>query len=117
MIALFWALLAGDSMLLLEEPELSLNDAIVAQIPLLIDRIKRQVKYRRQVLVTTHSEAMLGNPIDGRSVLLVTPTDDGSEIRGPDEQESALLTEGLLPSEVLLPKARPKEAEHLGLFK
>jgi len=117
LIALFWALLAGDSMLLLEEPELSLNDAIVSRIPLLIDRIKRQAKYRRQVLITTHSEALLGNPIDGRSVLLVMPTDDGSKIRAPNEQESALLTEGLLPSEVLLPKARPQEVEHLGRFR
>ncbi|WP_089726556.1 AAA family ATPase [Candidatus Thiosymbion oneisti] len=117
LIALFWAMLAGDSMLLLEEPELSLNDAIVSQIPLMIERIKRQAKYRRQVLVTTHSEALLGNPIDGRSVLLVLSTNDGSEIRGPNEQELAMLNEGLRPSEVLLPKARPKEAEHLGLFK
>jgi predicted ATPase len=117
LIALFWAMLAGDSMLLLEEPELSLNDAIVSQIPLMIDRMKRQAKYRRQVLITTHSEALLSNPIDGPSVLLVTPTDDGSEIRGPDEQELAMLANGLLPSEVLLPKARPKEAEQLGLFR
>ncbi|MCB2262787.1 MAG: AAA family ATPase [Candidatus Thiosymbion ectosymbiont of Robbea hypermnestra] len=115
LIALLWSLLAGDSMLLLEEPELSLNEAIVAQIPLLIDRIKRQVKYRRQVLITTHSEALLGNPLDGPSILLVTPTDDGSELCGPDEQELAMMADGLLPSEVLLPKARPEGAEQLGL--
>jgi predicted ATPase len=116
LIALFWAMLGGDSMLLLEEPELSLNDAIVSQIPLMIDRIKRQAKYRRQVLITTHSDALLGNPIDGPSVLLVTPTADGSEIRGPDGEECAMLASGLLPSEVLLPKVRPKEVEQLGLF-
>jgi predicted ATPase len=117
LIALFWAMLAGDSVLLLEEPELSLNDAIVSQLPLMIDRVKRQAKYRRQVLITTHSEALLANPIDGRSILLVTPTDDGSEIRAPDEEELAMLANGLLPSEVLLPKARPKYAEQLALFK
>lgn len=116
LIALFWAMLGGDSMLLLEEPELSLNDAIVAQIPWMIDRIKRQAKYRRQVLITTHSDALLSNPIDGTSVLLVTPTPDGSEIRGPDDAELAMLHSGLLPSEVLLPKARPAGAEQLGLF-
>lgn len=116
LIALFWAMLGGDSMLLLEEPELSLNDAIVAQIPLMIDRVKRQAKYRRQILITTHSDALLGNPLDGASVLLVTPTPDGSEIRGPDDAELAMLDSGLLPSEVLLPKARPEAAEQLGLF-
>ncbi|MEE4376830.1 MAG: AAA family ATPase [Candidatus Competibacteraceae bacterium] len=117
LIALFWAMLAGDSVLLMEEPELSLNDAIVSQLPLMIDRIKRQAKYRRQVLITTHSEALLANPIDAPSILLVTPTADGSEIRAPNEQESAMLATGLLPSEVLLPKARPKKAEQLALFK
>ncbi len=116
LIALFWSMLVGDSMLLLEEPELSLNDAIVSQIPLMIDRIKRQAKYRRQVLITTHSEALLGNPIDGRSILLVTPTDEGSEVRGPDDAERGMLASGLLPSEVMLPKARPREPEQLGLF-
>ena len=117
MITPCWALLAGDSMHLLEEPELSLNDTIVPQIPLLIDWIKRQAKYRREVLITTHSEALLSNPIDGLSVLLVMPTDNGSESRAPNAQESALLAECLLPSEVLFPKARPKEAERLGSVK
>ena len=48
------------------------------QIPLMIDRIKRQAKYRRQTLITTHSEAMLSNAIDANAILLVIPTDDGS---------------------------------------
>ncbi len=117
LIALLWALLEGDSLLLLEEPELSLNDEIVRQIPLMIDRIKRQAKYRRQTLITTHSEAMLSNPIDGRAILLVTPTDDGSQIRSATADELAMLANGLSPAEVLLPKARPQGVEQLGLFR
>jgi predicted ATPase len=117
LIALLWSLLDGDSMLLLEEPELSLNDEIVRQIPLMIDRIRRQATYRRQILITTHSEAMLNNPIDGRAVLLVTPSDDGSVIRGPTADELGLLANGISPAEVLLPKARPGGVEQLGLFK
>jgi predicted ATPase len=116
LIALLWSLLEGDSLLLLEEPELSLNNEIVRQIPLMIDRIKRQAKYRRQTLITTHSEAMLSNPIDGRSILLVSPSDDGSEIRGAMPDELAMLATGLSPAEVLLPKARPQGVEQLGLF-
>ena len=116
LIALLWSLLEGDALLLLEEPELSLNNEIVRQIPLMIDRIKRQAKYRRQTLITTHSEAMLSNPIDGRSILLVSPSDDGSEIRGAMPDELAMLATGLSPAEVLLPKARPQGVEQLGLF-
>lgn len=116
LIALLWSLLEGDSLLLLEEPELSLNDEIVRQIPLMIDRIKRQAKYRRQTLITTHSEAMLDNPIDGRAILLVLPTDDGSQICGATAEELAMLSAGLSPAEVLLPKARPQGVGQLGLF-
>ena len=35
------ALLDGSSMLLLEEPEISLNDAVVKEIPLIIQRLQR----------------------------------------------------------------------------
>lgn len=117
LIGLLWSLLDGDSLLLLEEPEISLNDEIVREIPLMIDRIKRKATYRRQVLITTHSEAMLSNPIDGRAILLVTPADDGSEIRGANADELALLANGLSPAEVLLPKARPGSVQQLGLFR
>jgi len=111
LIALLWSLLEGDSLLLLEEPELSLNDAVVRQIPLMIDRIKRQAKYRRQTLITTHSEAMLSN-----AILLVIPTDDGSQIRGATGEEMAMIETGLSPADVLLPKARPQGIDGLGLF-
>ena len=116
LVALLWSLLEGDSLLLLEEPELSLNDEIVRQIPLMIERIKRQAKYRRQTLISTHSAAMLGNPIDGRAMLLVMPTDDGSLIRGATDEEMGAMAAGLSPAEVLLPKARPQGVEQLGLF-
>jgi predicted ATPase len=116
LIALLWSLLEGDSLLLLEEPELSLNDEIVRQIPLMIDRIKRQAKNRRQTLITTHSAAILDNPIDGNAILLVLPTEDGSSIRGATPDELAMLAAGLSPAEVLLPKARPQGVQQLGLF-
>lgn len=116
LVALLWSLLEGDSLLLLEEPERSLNDEIVRQIPLMIDRIKRQAKYRRQTLISTHSAAMLGNPIDGRAMLLVMPTEDGSQIRGATDDEMGAMAAGLSPAEVLLPKARPQGVEQLGLF-
>jgi len=59
LLGLMWVLLDGDGLLLLEEPELSLNDAIVANIPSLIARMQREAKYRRQVILTTHSEVLL----------------------------------------------------------
>ncbi|MCI0494984.1 AAA family ATPase, partial [candidate division KSB1 bacterium] len=42
LIGLLWSLLESDSLLLLEEPELSLNTAIVKKLPALIYRLQKQ---------------------------------------------------------------------------
>ena len=62
LLGLLWSLQDGNALLLLEEPEISLNDAIVKKIPLILDRLQRDRKTRRQIVVSTHSEALLGNP-------------------------------------------------------
>lgn len=118
LLGLFWVLLEGDSLLLLEEPELSLNDAIVREIPRLLQRLQRDRKRRaRQVLISTHSEALLSNPgIDGRGVLLLEPVSEGTKIRTVNEQEMNALRSGLSVAEVLLPKTHPSSADQLGLW-
>jgi predicted ATPase len=117
LLGLLWSLFEGDSLLLLEEPELSLNNAIVEQIPLLIQRIQRTAKYRRQIILSTHSESLLSNPgIDGRCVLLLEPGKEGTHIRPADAQELECFEEGLSVADVLLPKIKPKGAEQLSLF-
>ncbi|MBF0283099.1 MAG: AAA family ATPase [Magnetococcales bacterium] len=115
LIGLLWSLLDGDDILLLEEPELSLNDAIVRQIPQMIDRILKLAKYsRRQVLISTHSEAILSNPIDERGVLLLQVGTNGTTMRTATEDELVALSAGLPVSEVLLPKARPENFARIG---
>lgn len=116
LLGLFWVLLEGDSLLLLEEPELSLNDAIVREIPRLLHRLQRDRKRRaRQVLISTHSEALLSNPgIDGRGVLLLEPVGEGTKIRTVNDDEMNALRSGLSVAEVLLPKTHPASAEQLG---
>ncbi len=118
LLGLLWVLIEGDSLLLLEEPELSLNEAIVRQIPLLLQRIQRDKKRRpRQVLISTHSDALLSNPgIDGRGVLLLAATPDGTVVRVLDESENNALQSGLSVADVVLPKTRPSAAAQLGLW-
>lgn len=112
-----WSLLEGNSLLLLEEPEISLNDAVVRQIPLIIDRLQRNRKSRRQVIISTHSEALLSNPgIDGRGVILLQTGDDGSTGRGLQQDETGALQAGLSVAEVMLPKTRPSQVGQLGLW-
>lgn len=118
LIGLLWALLEGGGLLLLEEPEQSLNDGIVSHVPLLIDRVLRDRKKRassRQVLISTHSETLLENA-EGDALLLIEPGDNGSTIRSPTAEEDQQLRHGLNPAEVLLPKTRPPLAEQLGLW-
>jgi predicted ATPase len=117
LIGLLWALLEGDGLLLLEEPELSLNDAIVEYIPLMIDRVLRsRKKALRQVIVTTHSDNLIAAVNDPSSVVLLEPGDNGTTVRGPSEEEASAMESGLNPAEVLLPKTRPERIEQMGLF-
>ena len=117
LIGLLWMLQESNSILLLEEPELSLNDAIVSHIPLIIDRILRQQKaVNRQVILTTHSEALLKNPLDSNAILLLETSPDGTTARVASEDEKMMMDAGLSPADVMLPKARPAEIDQLGLF-
>jgi predicted ATPase len=119
LLALLWVLLEGDSLLLLEEPELSLNDSIVREIPRILSRVQQNKKKKsRQVLITTHSEALLSNPgIDGRGVLLLEPMHEGTRMRSIDTREALSLRHGLSVAEVVLPKTHPQSAAQLALWK
>ena len=118
LLALLWSLMDGDSLLLLEEPELSLNDALVEQIPWLLERLQRQARYRRQILISTHSEALLRNRgIDVRGVLRLEPEKEGTRIIAADEAEQRMVEAGLSVAEVLLPKARPTGFNQFDFFR
>lgn len=117
LLGLFWSLLESDSLLLLEEPELSLNSGIVAQLAPLISRMQRN--RHRQILMSTHSDSLLTEQgIDGREVLLLIPGNEGTEVRvAADIAEiKALLASGLTVGEVVLPRTRPPDAGQLSLF-
>lgn len=117
LIGLMWSLLDGDGVLLLEEPELSLNQEIVRQLPLLIDRTNRARKIKRQIIISTHSEALLSNPaIESDGVIILVPGSEGTTARPVDEAESAALDAGLSISEVVLPKTNPTNVLQMELF-
>lgn len=116
LLGLLWALQDGDGLLLLEEPELSLNDAITDHIPLLIDRVLRSRKSSRQVLISTHSERLVTAVADPSAILLIEPGPNGSTVRTPDSEEARAMDHGLNAAEVMLPKTRPEALDQLGLF-
>lgn len=110
LIGLLWVLLETNSMVLLEEPELSLNSEIIAQIPNLIYEISKMKTNKTQTLITTHSYDLLSDlSISGNQVLRFIPQDEGTTIeRLTDDDESrTLLESGMDVGEVALPKTSP----------
>lgn len=119
LIGLLWALLEGDSLLLLEEPELSLHPAIVAKLPALMWRIQRA--RQRQVMVTSHSSEIFGDKgIRPQEVALLRP--NGSEgttvcLASEKEEIRLLLEGGMTMAEAVLPSTAPSTADQLVLFR
>ena len=116
LIGLLWSLMDGNSLLLLEEPELSLNEEIVRHLPKVIRRIQAQNKTARQVFITTHSEALLSDrSIPPEEVLRLVTKQDGTEIKPPDAQEKIMFESGLSVAEVLLASVKPPNFDQLDL--
>ena len=103
LIGLLWSLLESESVILLEEPELSLNIGIISQLAPSISRLQRT--RGSQVLVSTQSDSLLIEPgIDGREVLLLIPEKEGTVVKISSDIDyiRVLLKAGLTPGEVVL---------------
>jgi predicted ATPase len=117
LIGLLWSLLETDSLLLLEEPELSLNSGIVMRLPALIHRMQR--KRKRQVIISTHSADMLMDKgIGGEETLLLTPGNQGTSVQtaASNFEIHHLLEGGLSIAEAALPQTVPASVRQLEFF-
>ena len=110
-------MLSGDSLLLLEEPELSLHKGIVEQLAPLIHRLQKIKSGKRQVILSTHSEVLLEHrSIDPREVLMLVPGQDGSTEVIPastDEEINALLSGGMSIADAIFPKTFARAANQM----
>jgi len=114
LLGLLWSLLDGDSLLLLEEPELSLNTGIIVKLPALMYRLQQQKK--RQIILSTHSADLLFDKgIAGEDVLLLNPVQEGTEVMVASSMREIrdLLDAGLSAGEAILPRTRPAEPQQL----
>jgi len=112
LIALLWSLLGSESLLLLEEPELSLNAAIVRTLPSMIYRL--QSKEKRQVIISTHSADLLSDKgIGGEEVLLLTPLSEGTDVKvaASIQEVKNLLENGFTVAEAVIPRTEPKSIQ------
>ena len=115
LLGLLWTLLESESVLLLEEPELSLHVGTVSQLAYLI--YKMQASKNRQVLVSTHSDVLLAQPeIDGTEVLMLTPTKSGTEVKTASDNAAVkqLLAADFTVGEVVLSRSSPENGKEMG---
>ncbi len=120
LIGLLWSLLEGRSLLLLEEPEVSLHSEIVRKLPAMMWKIQRQTKQRRQLFVSTHSYEMLSDcGILPEQILLLRPGEgDGTRVDPVSgiAQVRDLMINGLTPADAVFPFTRPANLNQLSLF-
>lgn len=116
LLGLIWSLQESGGPVLLEEPEMSLNPAVVQCLAPMIARAT--ARSRRQSLITTHSAELLSDGVALDEIHLLQPGDQGTEITtGVDMAGIQLLLDGGVPlGEAILPKTRAKDANQLSLL-
>lgn len=110
MIGFLFAMLDGNGIIMLEEPEINLHSAVVAQIPEYIAMIQRTKG--RQVLLTTHSFDILSNQgIRSSEVLFLENTSNGTSVCSlKDNPELKLLVDsGLTVADAVLTRSIPSD--------
>ncbi|XXY49789.1 AAA family ATPase [Sorangium sp. So ce269] len=117
LLGLLWVLLDGASPLILEEPELSLHAAVVAQIPRMLARLTRRTN--RQVILSTHSaELMAERGIDPSEVLILEATDEDTRVTPASEYEEivAFAESDQSIADLLIGRTRPRNVERLSVL-
>jgi predicted ATPase len=115
LIGLLWSIAEAGGPLLLEEPELSLNDAVISELPKMFVRMQRLSG--RQVITTTHSSVLLDDTGVGLSEIHRIFVDkNGSAVQTASDNESimAQVSGGMTPSQAIFPLLRPSDIEKLG---
>lgn len=112
LIALLWAVLSqprSEGILLLEEPEISLNREIIQQMPSMIAAVQRGKDM--QVIMTTHSPDLLDD--EGVSAAEILVLKRGKEytqgsLLSELEKESAFVDSGIPTSEIISNLVNPR---------
>lgn len=114
LIGFLFAMLDGNGIILLEEPEINLNSGIVEQMPEFISRVQRGKK--RQVFVTTHSYEMLShNGIRMSEVLVLETSNEGTSVKTASRIESIknMVEAGLSIGDAVIPYVKPSTASQM----
>lgn len=112
LIGIIWAILDGDELMLLEEPELYLHSAIVKQLPMFIANAQRKKNgSKRQVFISSHSFDLLSSDtISPEEILVLIPEKEDTSIKTADKIESISrkIDAGFTPADAIFPHVTPK---------
>lgn len=114
LIGFLFALLSGNGIILLEEPEINLHSGVVAQLPEFIAKMQRIKK--RQILITTHSYDILSNTgIDESEVILLKNSESGTTAHPISEIEDIrnILQAGFSVADAVIPRTQPSGIEEM----
>ncbi|MCA1916610.1 AAA family ATPase [Methanospirillum hungatei] len=112
LIGLLWSLLEPrDSPLILEEPELSLNIAIVRELPKIMYELDKATRRKRQVFISTHSADLIWDKsISAEEVIILKPGNESSEavLASSNTEIRGLLEAGFPISDIILQYTAPE---------
>jgi predicted ATPase len=113
LLGLIWALQEPGGPLLLEEPELSLNYGVIAELAPLMARAT--AKSKRQAVITTHSLDLLSNGVALDEVYVLSPTPDGTTILAAVDvpELQAMRDDGVPLGEAVLPYTKAEGVDTL----
>lgn len=114
LIGFLFAMLDGTGIILLEEPETNLHNAIVSAIPEFISRVQRSKG--RQVIVTTHSyEILSNNGIRSDELIILKPTEGGTQAYNANEIDAVktMMEAGLTAADAASPETDVMSASNI----
>lgn len=113
LIGLLWAILDGEGLMLLEEPENYLHTEIVKQLPMFIANAQRIKKNRiRQVLIASHSFDLLNtNTVSPKELVVLKQgkEDTSVEIAENVDEIKEKVAAGFTPADAAIPYVGPKD--------
>lgn len=112
LIGLIWAILSGDGLLLLEEPELYLHTEIIRQLPLFIEKAQRQKNgFTRQTIISSHSFDILNTEnVRADEIAVLKPEREATGITMADsiDEVNQMIDAGFTPADAITPVVTPK---------
>jgi predicted ATPase len=119
LVGIIWAIMDGNGLLLLEEPELYLHTEIIRQLPVFIGKAQRRKNgEKRQVIISSHSADLLATDTIGTDEIAVLESEkEGTLITMASNITDVmeLMQAGFYPADAVIPHVTPSSLRDGGL--